>query len=163
MIETPRLTLRPFAPEDEKIAISLLTCPEFMAYSPTGALDFQGAKLRFSALMSGYETNGLGKLAVVVKSSGALIGYCGIEMCEIEGASNAELGFRLQTDYRGVGYATEAARAVLEQTELASSRVIAFTEPANKPSMKVLEKLGFRRTGESSFGGMAVVLFNRST
>lgn len=160
MIETSRLTLRPFAPEDESVAVSLLRCPEFMAYSPSGALDTKGAKQRFSELMASCERNGLGKLAVVVKSSGTIIGYCGIEMCEIEGARKPELGFRLHMDHRGMGYAAEAAAAVLHQAEPVLSSVIAFAEPANKSSIRVLEKLGFRPTGKSCFKGVAVVLFS---
>ncbi|MEE2026131.1 GNAT family N-acetyltransferase, partial [Alkalimonas mucilaginosa] len=146
---------------DESVAIPLLRCPEFMAYSPTGALDAKGAKQRFSELMASCERNGLGKLAVVVKSSGTIIGYCGIEMCEIEGARKPELGFRLHANHRGMGYATEAAAAVLHQAEPILSSVIAFAEPANMPSIRILEKLGFRPTGESSFKGVTVVLFSR--
>lgn len=161
MIETSRLTLRPFIPEDERVAIPLLMCKEFMAYSPTGALDAGGAKQRFFELIGSYRQNGLGKLAIVVKSSGALVGYCGIEMCEIDGTEKPELGFRLLASHRGMGYATEAATAVLKRAESFSKSVIAFTEPANKPSMRVLEKLGFMPIGESSFEGMLVVVFKR--
>src|SRR5690606_14433324 len=130
-----RLMLRPFAPEDESVAISLLRCPEFMAYSPTGALDQNGAKQRFSELMASFDRKGLGKLAVVAKSSGTIIGYCGIEMCEIEGSTKPELGFRLHMNHRRMGYATEAAAAVLHQAEPVLSSVIAFAEPANKSSI----------------------------
>ena len=154
--------LRPFTPEDEDTVVSFLTCPQFMVYSPTGALNVRGAKQRFSEITFSYERNGFGKLAIVVKASGVLIGYCGIEMCEIDGVSKAELGFRLKTNYRGMGYATEASKAVLEYSELIlKDDIIAFTEQANQPSMKVLAKLGFKRTGESSVNGMAVILFGR--
>lgn len=162
MIETSRLILRPFALEDEGAAISLLMCPEFMAYSPTGALGVKEARQRFVDLVASHDGNCLGKLAVIAKSSGTLIGYCGIEMCDIGGKSSAELGFRLQMNYHGVGYATEAAAAVLERAEPVLGNVIAFTEPANEPSIRVLQKLGFRSTGESSFKGMAVVIFGRA-
>lgn len=160
MIQTPRLTLRPFTLDDEATAVSFLMSPEFMVYSPTGALGKEAAKQRFHDLMSSYQKNGIGKLAVVVNSCGTLIGYCGIEMCEIDGKKQPELGFRLITQHRGQGYATEAARALLDSNTM--DNVIAFTEPANQASLKLLAKLGFRETGSSSFGEMSVIMFSRA-
>lgn len=159
MIQTSRLTLRPFSPSDEAAVIDLLMCPEFMAYSPTGAMEKEAANQRFYQLLCSYQLNGLGKLAVVVKSCGTLIGYCGIEVCAIDGVQRPELGFRLQTSYRGKGYATEAATALLSSNNI--DGVVAFTEPTNHASIKVLAKLGFRQTGISSFRGMPVILFDR--
>ncbi len=160
MIQTPRLTLRPFKPEDEATAVCLLMCPEFMAYSPTGALDQEAAGRRFRDLLRGHKENGIGKMAVAITPSNTPIGYCGLELCELDGIQQIELGFRLQTSYRGRGYATEAAQALLASVDPKFSRnVIAFTEPSNQASLRVLEKLGFRKTGESSFRGMPVSLF----
>lgn len=159
MIHTSRLILRPFTQDDKTSAVSFLMCPEFMVYSPTGALEEDAAEQRFNNLVLNYQINGFGKMAVVLKSDGMLIGYCGIEACEIDGCKQLELGFRLGTKYRGHGYATEAAKALLEANTLVN--VIAFTEPSNKRSIKVLLKLGFQQTGNSSFEGMPVILFGR--
>lgn len=159
MIHTERLILRPFTLDDEVVVVSLLMCADFMIHSPSGALQCDSARERFHSLMLSYEANGVGKLAVVLKPCKTLIGYCGVEMCEIDGECHPELGFRLVSQYRGKGYATEAARAVLSILEVAN--VIAFTEPSNKESVKVLHKLGFCQTGTSSLGGMEIMLFGR--
>lgn len=157
MIQTERLILRPFTPGDEVAVVSLLMCADFMIHSPSGALQCDSARERFRRLMSSYEANGFGKLAVVLKPCKTLIGYCGVEMCEIDSEYHPELGFRLVSQYRGKGYATEAARAVLCALEI--DNVIAFTEPSNKESVNVLQKLGFCQTGMSSFGGIEIMLF----
>lgn len=159
MIHTSRLILRPFIQEDEATVVSFLMCPEFMVYSPTGVLEKEAAERRFQDLVSSYRLKGFGKLAVTRKSCGTLIGYCGVEVCKIDGVDRLELGFRLGIEYRGHGYATEAAKALLESTALAN--VIAFTEPSNNQSIKVLLKLGFKQTGSSSFEGMPIILFGR--
>jgi RimJ/RimL family protein N-acetyltransferase len=60
-----------------------------------------------------------------------------------------ELGYEVAPPYRGRGYATEAAGALvrwaLAQPEV--SRVIAATDADNPASIRVLERVGFRRAG----------------
>lgn len=160
MIETPRLLLRPFLASDEREFLPNLLCPEFMVYSPSGALDSDRALSRFIELVRGFKENCLGKLAVIEKGSGNIIGYCGIESCEIEGQWFRELGFRLTARSRNRGYATEAARAVLlYERGQGLKELIAFTEPDNVPSINVLSKLGFSKVGHFSYLGMPIVLF----
>ncbi|MCA1701094.1 MAG: GNAT family N-acetyltransferase, partial [Actinobacteria bacterium] len=55
------------------------------------------------------------------------------------------LGYALGVDFWGRGYATEAARAVLDEAfgALAMSRVVAITRATNFRSRRVLGKLGF--------------------
>jgi RimJ/RimL family protein N-acetyltransferase len=145
---------------DEREFLPNLMSPDFMVYSPSGALDVGRARSRFSELVRSFDHNGLGKLAVIEKSSQKIAGYCGIESCVIEGQSVCELGFRLSTEFRNKGYATEAARALLVYgIEHLLPEVVAFTEPGNVQSINVLNKLGFVEAGRSSYLGMPIVLF----
>jgi RimJ/RimL family protein N-acetyltransferase len=59
----------------------------------------------------------------------------------------ADLGYTLDPAYAGHGYATEAARAVVDHVfdELGVRRVTAGAFVANTPSVRILEKLGMRR------------------
>jgi ribosomal-protein-alanine N-acetyltransferase len=162
-ILSERLLLRPFLPEDEAAVIRLLTNPDFMVYSPSGALTGPSARVRFDELCKSYHQYGFGKFAVLLRDSPVLLGYCGVEQCEIDGALQVELGFRLHSAYRGQGYATEAGRAFLEWYHNGYQKpVIAFTEPSNKPSIRVLEKLGFAELKKSSFMQMPVTVFHRA-
>jgi ribosomal-protein-alanine N-acetyltransferase len=61
-----------------------------------------------------------------------------------------ELGWRLAREHWGHGYATEAARAAVEFgfTQMGLDEIVAFTVPANTRSIRVMEKLGMKFSGE---------------
>lgn len=113
IIETQRLLLRPFELADEGSFIAQVTDPDFMQYSRAGALSDAAARANFIQRLLLSETP-FSKLAIIEKSSGQHIGYCGVDRCELDGKQELELGYRLVTRARGNGYATEAARAVLD-------------------------------------------------
>ena len=71
-----------------------------------------------------------------------------------------EIGWRLLTAARGRGYATEAARAVLEHGlgRLALPRVVADIRPENAASLRVAEKIGMRRIGAAP-GGAGLIRY----
>ena len=161
MIETNRLILRPFTEQDISFSQAFIL-PEFMVYSPQGAYSEDAAKNRIIELSQGYLKSGFGKLAVVEKETNSIIGYCGLELCVIEGESEIELGYRLLTAFRGKGYATEAALALIEfESSKGNSNIIAFTERENLSSMRVLVKLGFTEVGQSVYSGMKVIVFRK--
>ena len=60
-----------------------------------------------------------------------------------------ELGWFLDNGFRGQGLATEAATRALEFlfTNLQAYKVIVITRDTNKPSLKLAERLGFKREG----------------
>lgn len=60
-----------------------------------------------------------------------------------------EIGWFVRRDCWGQGYATEAARAMLDYAfkELHAHRIMAFCHVANARSVRVMEKLGMQRDG----------------
>jgi len=68
---------------------------------------------------------------------------------DIEAAGAAELGWTVFPEHRRRGYATETARRLMDwaREEHGVRRFISSTTPNNAPSLRVHEKLGFRRTG----------------
>lgn len=85
-------------------------------------------------------------LAVVLRPSGPLIGRCGIQLTKPE-QREATLWYILAKPHWGRGYATEAARTMTDFAfaTLDAHRVIADADPRNTRSIRVLEKLGFRK------------------
>ena len=75
--------------------------------------------------------NGWGFWAVRVRNSGAFIGFVGLHRpsAELPFSPCVEIGWRLHRSYWGRGYATEAARRVLDYAfrDLALDEVVAFT------------------------------------
>jgi RimJ/RimL family protein N-acetyltransferase len=101
-------------------------------------------------LAASKSTTPFGPWVVVSRSERAVVGSAGF----IEPPKNdrtVELGFGTHQDFRGRGYAPEAARALvewaLEQPNV--ERVVAKCDPDNAASIRVLEKIGMQRCGES--------------
>ena len=81
-------------------------------------------------------------------SDGAFIGWCSLTRWN-PGYRSASLGYCFDDAAWGHGYASEAARALLQWAfdTLEMNRVQAETDTRNAASARVLEKLGFVREG----------------
>ncbi|TCO45045.1 RimJ/RimL family protein N-acetyltransferase [Kribbella antiqua] len=89
---------------------------------------------------------GLGLLPIVRRSEGDVIGYCGLTVGQAT-FEEPEIAYELARRVHGQGYATEAARAVVEAAAATGrSRLWATVREWNTPSFRVLEKLGFYRS-----------------
>ncbi len=85
------------------------------------------------------------------EESGRIIGWCGMD-----GTSGEELHifYSIEPDYRGRGYAFQAARAVLGYafTKAGAPFVNGSCDKDNRASYRVMEKAGMRRAGENENG-----------
>ncbi len=90
-------------------------------------------------------------LAVCLKETQQFIGFVALNPETDEGSLVYNLGYVFKADFHGKGYASEACRAALAHAfrTLSAQRVVAGTAAANLPSCRLLEKLGFQKTGES--------------
>jgi RimJ/RimL family protein N-acetyltransferase len=92
--------------------------------------------------------------AVVLRSSRVAVGtanFHGPPGINDTGASGAaEVGYTILAAYRGLGFATEVARAMIAwaEQEHGVSHFISGVAPTNLPSLRVNDKLGFSPTGE---------------
>ncbi|MEQ4208018.1 GNAT family N-acetyltransferase [Actinopolymorpha sp. B9G3] len=79
---------------------------------------------------------------VRLKATGRLIGNCGIFVGRT-GANEPEIGYMIRRDSQRLGYATEAAEAVLAECARARlGRVWATVRPGNLASVRVLQRIG---------------------
>lgn len=85
-------------------------------------------------------------------SSSQLIGCCGIRPFKDEDRSY-ELGFHLRRIYWGMGYASEAAKAVINYSfsVLNADKIYAGHHPENMASGRILTKLGFKYIGKNFY------------
>ena len=89
---------------------------------------------------------GLGLLPIVRRSEGDVIGYCGLTIGQAT-FEEPEIAYELARRVHGQGYATEAARAVVEAAAATGRhRLWATVREWNTSSFRVLEKLGFYRS-----------------
>ena len=88
---------------------------------------------------------GIGALTISRRIDGEPLGYCALVIgrCSLD---EPEIAYELLRRFHGQGYATEAARAlVAAAAETGRQRLWSTVRPWNTPSLRVLEKLGFRR------------------
>lgn len=95
------------------------------------------------------QSPGPGILAVQRKGTADVIGYCGLVFHGRGSPGEPELAYELLRAAHGHGYATEAGRAVVTWvSEAGFQRLWAGVREWNIASRRVLEKLGFRETGQ---------------
>jgi len=81
---------------------------------------------------------------MVLKSSGEVVGDCGLSRQTVDGTDEIEIGYHVRRDLWGQGYAPEAARACQGYgfARLGADRLISLIRPENLPSRRVAEKTG---------------------
>ena len=99
-----------------------------------------------------YTFFGFGVWTVIERESGAVIGRAGFSYRE--GFDEPELGFTIGVPWQRRGYAEEVCRAVLAYgwSALEFRQVQALVEPENIPSVRLCEKLGFRKDENVNVG-----------
>lgn len=94
-----------------------------------------------------YQNFGFGHYMVQRREDNERLGLCGL--IKRANLPDVDLGFAISAPFQGLGYANEAADAVIryarETLELA--RLLAITNPDNEISGKLLTKLGFHEDG----------------
>lgn len=114
-IETERLILRSWKPEDLPLFIAMNKDEQVMRYFP--AILSDGETMAFyKRIQDEFNQKGWGLYAVEIKSTGEFIGYVGLHEIGFDAVftPGVEIGWRLAADYHNKGYATEAARSVFK-------------------------------------------------
>lgn len=110
-IETPRLLLREYTPEDLGALYEILSDPETMEHYPAPFTP-EKTKRWIEWNLENYQRYGFGLWAVVLKETGEFIGDCGLTLQDIDGQQLPEIGYHIHKKYWRRGYGKEAARAV---------------------------------------------------
>ena len=148
IIETERLLLRRFTKADQDAHAKMWTQPDFYRYLLNGkGIEPQQAR----NMVTDYAFK-RGMFAVVEKGSGKLIGNCGIVPIR---DGRIELDYAYDPAYWGNGYATEAARAIVDyaKADPEVDSLIAMAFPENTASINVFKKLGFHRLEQETHYG----------
>ena len=141
-LATARLELREFEPDDATAMVELNSDPEVLRYTGDKPFESVEAARRFLEAYPDYRTNGFGRWAVLLRSTGEFAGWCGLKRVDGE----VDLGYRLHRRFWGAGIATEAARASVAHgfLELGLEEIIARAWSQNLASIRVIEKCGLR-------------------
>jgi RimJ/RimL family protein N-acetyltransferase len=140
---TPRVDIRCPTEPDRTRFVELFCDDAFMAFSG-GALSPDQAHARFDRMHARCAELSFAKQPIIERSSGAVIGYTGVDWIEFDGDRWLEWGYRLVPAARGKGYATEASLALLEVARNDyAGEILGIIHPDNRASQNVIRKLGF--------------------
>jgi RimJ/RimL family protein N-acetyltransferase len=147
-VETDRLVLRRFTPDDLDLIVHLDSDPQVKRYIDNGAEVDRDELAEMLDWWLGYYDRfaGYGFWAAIDKTTGSFLGWFHLRPGEGAGPQEPELGYRLRQDAWGQGYATEGSKALIDKafTELGAERVYASTMVVNVASRRVMEKAGLR-------------------
>ncbi len=160
--ETPRLILRKIVDEDVDPLLSILGDADVMRFSVHGPDNRDGVLKFIAATKKRYSRDGVAQWAVILKSSGALIGECGISVQTIDDTKEYEIGYRFNPQYWKRGFGSEAAIACrdLGFQKLNIKRLISIIEKENDASIGVAKKVGMSLEKESVFQGIPVQIYS---
>lgn len=150
IIETERLILRTFTPEDALLIYQLNEDPEITRYTGDPVRDLEHAtEVLEKVILPQYTLYNHGRWAVHAKPGLEFLGWCGLKT-RPERDFEIDLGYRFLKSAWGKGYATEAAYACLQYgfEKLGHQRIVGRAMPENLASLRVLEKIGMHYIGE---------------
>jgi RimJ/RimL family protein N-acetyltransferase len=167
-IETERLILRRHRLDDFEACLAYSRDPEVMRFIGGASSSPEDAWNRLLRYAGHWTLLGFGMYVIVEKGSGAVIGETGLADFHrglgpgFDGTPEA--AWVLARSAHGKGYATEAAAAAIArftQDNPATTRTVCIINPFNAESIRVAEKLGYRRFGEAVYKGASVTMFER--
>jgi RimJ/RimL family protein N-acetyltransferase len=167
VLETARLILRPFRPDDADAQAAMMGDAQVMHHLGGQGLSREDAWRKLLCGAGLWSLFGWGYWAVERRADGRMIGQIGFAdfKRDLEPTIEdiPEMGWLFAAEAAGQGHATEAGLAALAWIEAAvgPSEIAAIIAPANAASIRVAEKLGFGVAEEARLRGEPILLFRR--
>ena len=164
-LATERLVIRPYRDDDATPLHEVFGSPEVMRWTPSPpSKDVAETAQRLARTMAftARQPPGMGLWALELKQSSEFLGQVGLFPVEGKGPE-VEVAYELAPRVWGHGYATEAARALVNYGfgELALPRIVALILPENARSRNVASKCGLILEGPGRFYGLDLVVYAR--
>ena len=164
-IETERLLLRELRLTDLEGMFALDSDPEVHKYlgnKPVKTID--ESKKILESVLTQYKERGIGRFAVIEKSSGDFVGWSGLRLnteYNMNGFTKYyDVGYRLIKRFWGKGYATESGKASIDYAfnVLKLPEIYATTEIGNQASHTALLKIGLHYVEDFYFEQEQLIL-----
>ncbi len=156
--ETDRIIFREWKEEDRKLFARMNGDPIVMEYLPR-SMDEKASNHLVEKFEAHFKKHGYGLFALERKEDGAFMGFTGLNTVEFTAHFTSpkkpvtEIAWRLDYEYWGKGYGSEAARAVLDYgfEKCKLDEIFAFTVYDNTRSIGLMEKIGMERVEGGEF------------
>lgn len=148
-LTTERLLLRTLAPADAPRLFAYRRDPEVARYQNFAPGTEEEARAFIALHTRHFDREGTWhQLGIFLPGAQELIGDAGLHFLGPENAQ-AEIGYTIAPRHQRRGYGAEAVTRLVDFVfrDLRKHRLIASLDPANLPSVKLLERVGFRREG----------------
>jgi len=144
MLETARLTVRPFVESDFDALVALREPWEVRQYLGGVRNTVEFTRQRLNYYLAHQARHGYAMSVVCLKGSTAMIGWGGLQ--HFNDGEEVEVGYAFAQAHWGQGLATELASACVQFgfARLGLDRIIAVADEANIASRRVMEKIGMR-------------------
>jgi len=164
-LQTERLVIRPYRDDDATALHDVFGSPEVMRWTPSPpSKDVAETAQRLARTMAftARQPPGFGLWALELKTPSEFLGQVGLFPVEGKGPE-VEVAYELAPRVWGHGYATEAARALVEYgfRELGLGRIVALILPDNARSRNVASKCGMRLEQPERFYGLDLLVYAR--
>jgi len=166
-IETERLVLRQWRKDDFRPYHAIVSHPDVHRHFGPERMSAEDCWRRITSVAGNWLLNGFGGWAVEQRSDCKLVGnialFTGWRDMEPTFGDEPEMGWMFAAETHGKGMASEAAKAALSWAEanLSPTPVWAIIAPANEPSIRLAERIGFEAIGESVYKNEPTLVFKR--
>lgn len=161
ILETERLVLRREMPGDYEAWLEHLNTPQVTAFLG-GPRTPEEVAAKFEKMARGWAEHGFSFMMVTLRESDAFVGTCGIGHIDTDAAPDelrgaVQIGWTFRADQWGKGLAIEAARSVMDFAfgKAGLETVYSQTSERNRPSWRVMEKLGMERRADLDYSDPA--------
>jgi RimJ/RimL family protein N-acetyltransferase len=154
-LETERLLLRPYRPDDLDDLAAMFADPEHMRWYPA-PFDRETSHAWLERQIGAYGTRGFALLIVEDRVTGEFLGTTGPSLQIVEDVEEVEIGWHTRPGRKGEGIAPEAAAAARDWAfaNLDIDHLISLVRPENPPSGRVAEKIGMHVDREVDYKGL---------
>jgi len=164
-LRTERLVIRPYREDDATGLHEVFGSPEVMKWTPSPPskdLAETAERLARTMAFTARQPPGMGLWALEREDISDFLGQVGLFPVEGKGPE-VEVAYELAPRAWGHGYATEAARALVDYGfgELGLRRIVALILPDNARSRNVASKCGLALEGPGRFYGLDLVVYAR--
>lgn len=169
MIETDRLTLRPYLLDDYKPYLAMCSETEVVRFLGARPLSPEEAWHRVMRYAGHWSLLGYGIFAVIDRASGDYIGETGIADFHRGLGEDfdrpGEASWVFTSRVHGLGYASEAAHAAHRwyNDSKCQNRTVCLVHPENYSSLKLAARLGYVSFGERNYKEQRMVMLERFT